>query len=110
MERAAEWSRATALANPSVMRVGSKRVMFLSIFVNSGFTLIYFAVKHAIVVTDMVTPNALPTVSACLCGTARNIGFASKRLAVSRLQPLSSVLCSFILCFYVYYYCFVFID
>ena len=54
MERAAEWSRAPALANPSVMRVGSKLgskpdihvagtsklVMFLFLFVNSGFTIV----------------------------------------------------------------------
>ena len=40
MVRAAEWSRATALANPSVMRVGSMQVMFLPIFVVVGFTII----------------------------------------------------------------------
>ena len=66
MERAAEWSRAPALVNPSVMREGSKLVMFLFLFVNSGFTIIYFAVTNTVVVTDMVTPNALLTVSACL--------------------------------------------
>ena len=79
MVRAAEWSRATALDNPSVMRVGSKLgskpdvyvagilklVMFLSIFVDSGFTIIYFAVTNTVVVTDTVTPNALLIVSAC---------------------------------------------
>ena len=78
MERAGEWSRAPALANPSVMRVGSTRVIFLSIFVNSGFTIIYLAVANTVVVTDMVTPNALLTVSACLCRIARKIGIASE--------------------------------
>ena len=92
MERAAEWSRAPALVNPSVMRVGSKLgskpdihiagtsklVMFLFLFVNSGFTIIYFAVTNTVVVTDTVTPNALLTVSACLCGIARKVVIASK--------------------------------
>ena len=73
--------------------------MFLSIFVNSGFTIIYFAVTNTVVVTDTVTPNALLTVSACLCGIARKITIASKRLAVSQLQLLCSVLCSCIMFF-----------
>ena len=99
MERAAQWSRAPALVNPSVMREGSKQVMFLILFVNSGFTIIYFAVTNTVVATDMVTPNASLTVSACLCGIARKFTFVGKRLAVSQLQLLCSVLCSCILFF-----------
>ena len=83
MERAAEWSRAPALANPSVMRVGSKLVMFMFILVNGGFTIIFLAVANTVVVTDMVAPNAMFTVSACLCRIARKIGIASEWLAVS---------------------------
>ena len=112
MERAAEWSRAPALANTSVMRVGSKlgskpdvccwnfgACYVLFTFINSGFTIIYLAVANTVVVTDTVTPNALLIVSACLRGIARKITFASKRLAMSQLQLLCSVLCSCILFF-----------
>ena len=112
VERAAEWSRAPALANPSVMRVGSKlgskpdvccwnfgACYVLFTFINSGFTIIYLAVANTVVVTDTVTPNALLIVSACLRGIARKITFASKRLAMSQLQLLCSVLCSCILFF-----------
>ena len=77
--------------------------MFLFLFVNSGFTIIYFAVTNTVVVTDMVTPNSLLTVSACLCRIARKITFASKRLAVSQLQLLCSILCSCTMCLCVYY-------
>ena len=68
-------------------------------FINSGFTIIYLAVANTVVVTDTVTPNALLIVSACLRGIARKITFASKRLAVSQLQLLCSVLCSCMMCF-----------
>ena len=64
------------------MCVGSKRVMFLSIFVNSGFTIIYFTVTNTVVVTDMVTPNALLTVSVCLCRIARKIRIANCNFCV----------------------------
>ena len=73
MWRAAEWSGALALANPSGMRVGSKTVMFLSSFFNSGFTIIVLAVAITVVVTDMVAPNTLHPISACLCRIARKI-------------------------------------
>ena len=75
MWRAAEWSGASALANPSVMRVGSKTVMFLSSFVNSGLTIIVLAVAITVVVTDMVAPNTLLPISACLCRITRKITF-----------------------------------
>jgi hypothetical protein len=71
----------------------------LSTFISSGFTIIHLAVANTVVVTDTVTPNALLIVSACLRGIARKITFASKRLAVSQLQLLCSVLCSCILFF-----------
>ena len=68
-------------------------------FINSGFTIIYLAVANTVVVTDTMTPNALFSVSACLCEIARKIAVASKQLAVSQLQLLCSVLCSCILFF-----------
>ena len=55
---------------------------------------IFLAVAITVVVTDMVVPNTLPPISACLCRIARKITFASKRLAVSQVQLLCSVLCS----------------
>ena len=66
------------LPDSSVMREGLKLVMVLFLFVNGGFTIIYFTVTNTVVVTDTVTPNALLTVSASLCGIARKITFASK--------------------------------
>ena len=60
---------------------------------------IFLAVAITVVVTDMVVPNTLPPMSACLCGIARKITLASKRLAVSQVQLLCSVLCSIILFF-----------
>ena len=49
----------------------------LFIFFNSGFTVIYLAVANTVVVTDMVTPNAMLTVSACQCKIARKLGIGS---------------------------------
>ena len=60
---------------------------------------IFLAVAITVVVTDMVVPNTLLPISACLCRIARKITFASKRLAVSQVQLLCSVLCSCILLF-----------
>ena len=54
----------------------------------------FLAVAIIVVVTDMVAPNTLLPMSACLCRIARKIVFASKRLAVSQVQLLCSVLCS----------------
>ena len=54
----------------------------------------FLAVAITVVVTDMVVPNTVLPMSACLCGIARKITFASKRLAVSQVQLLCSVLCS----------------
>ena len=76
--------------------------MFLTISVSASFTIIYFLVTNTVVVTAMVTPNALLIISACLCGISRKIALASKRLAVSQLQVLCSVLCSCIVCFCVF--------
>ena len=55
---------------------------------------IFLAVAITVVVTDMVAPNTLLPISACLCRIARKNTFASKRLAVSQVQLLCSVLCS----------------
>ena len=55
---------------------------------------LFLAVAITVVVTDMVVPNTVLLMSACLCGIARKITFASKRLAVSQVQLLCSVLCS----------------
>ena len=55
---------------------------------------IFLAVAITVVVTDMVAPNTLHPILACLCRIARKIAFASKRLAVSQVQLLCSVLCS----------------
>ena len=55
---------------------------------------LFLAVAITVVVTDMVVPNTVLPMSACLCGIARKITFASKRLAVSQVQLLCSVLCS----------------
>jgi hypothetical protein len=60
---------------------------------------IFLAVAITVVVTDMVVPNTVLPMSACLCGIARKIAVASKRLAVSQVQLLCSVLCS---CIYVF--------
>ena len=60
---------------------------------------VFLAVAITVVVTDMVVPNTVLPMSACLCGIARKITFASKRLAVSQVQLLCSVLCS---CIYVF--------
>ena len=60
---------------------------------------IFLAVAITVVVTDMVVPNTVPSISACLCRIARKIAVASKRLAVSQVQLLCSVLCSCILSF-----------
>ena len=60
---------------------------------------IFLAVAITVVVTDMVVPNTVLPISACLCRIARKITFASKRLAVSQVQLLCSVLCSCILSF-----------
>ena len=54
----------------------------------------FLAVAITVVVTDMVAPNTLPPISACLCRIARKIGFASEWLAVSQLQLMCSILCS----------------
>ena len=58
---------------------------------------IILAVAITVVVTDMVVPNTVLPMSACLCRIARKIAVASKRLAVSQVQLLCSVLCSCIL-------------
>ena len=55
---------------------------------------LFLAVAITVVVTDMEVPNTVLPMSACLCGIARKIAFASKRLAVSQVQLLCSVLCS----------------
>ena len=44
-------------------------------------------------------PNAMPIIPTCLREIARKIIFASKRLGVSQLQLLCSVLCSCIMYF-----------
>jgi len=92
------WVRSSVPSRTYVAGI-SELVMFLFTFINSGFTIIYLAVANTVVVTDTVTPNALLIVSACLRGIARKITFASKRLAMSQLQLLCSVLCSCILFF-----------
>ena len=55
---------------------------------------IFLAVAITVVVTDMVVPNTVLPMSACLCRIARKITFAGKRLDVSQVQLLCSVLCS----------------
>ena len=60
---------------------------------------IILAVAITVVVTDMGVPDTVLPMSACLCGIARKIAVASKRLAVSQVQLLCSVLCS---CIYVF--------
>ena len=79
-----------ATAKPDVELLAVSRQLFL-------------AVAITVVVTDMVVPNTVLPMSACLCRIARKISFASKRLAVSQVQLLCSVLCSCIHVFYVYY-------
>ena len=61
------------------------------------------AVAITVVVTDMVVPNTLPPISACLCGIARKIAVASKTIGCE--PSATSVFCSVFLhpCFYVYY-------
>ena len=53
---------------------------------------VFLAVAITVVVTDMVVSNTVLPMSACLCRIARKIAFASKRLAVSQVQILCSVL------------------
>ena len=92
------WARSSVPSRTYVAGI-SELVMFCSHLLTAVFTIIYFAVTNTVVVTDTVTPNALLIVSACLRGIARKITFASKRLAMSQLQLLCSVLCSCIMCF-----------
>ena len=64
---------------------------------------IFLAVAITVVVTDMVVPNALLPISACLCRIARKIAVASKTIGCK--PSATSVFCSVFLhlCFCVYY-------
>ena len=50
------------------------------------------AVAITVVVTDMVVPNTLLPISACLCGIARKIAVASKTIGCE--PSATSVFCS----------------
>ena len=64
---------------------------------------IILAVAITVVVTDMVVPNTLLPISACLCRIARKIAVASKTIGCE--PSATSVFCSVFLhlCFCVYY-------
>ena len=64
---------------------------------------IFLAVAITVVVTDMVVPNTVLPMSACLCRIARKIAVASKTIGCE--PSATSVFCSVFLhlCFCVYY-------
>ena len=77
----------------------SELVVFCPHLVLSVLQLLFLGYKHRVLVIGTRAPNAMPIIPTCLREIARKITFASKRLAVSQLQLLCSVLCSCMMCF-----------
>ena len=72
---------------------------FCPFLVLSVLQQLFLGYKHRVLVIGTRAPNAMLIIPTCLRGIARKITFASKRLAVSQLQRLCSVLCSCIMFF-----------